>query len=269
MGAIRRALPVTSVSHDDVVAHRRSGSWRNLERVALDIIADVQKHADGPFQPKLGGGTRLMLALDHRISHDIDLFIRDPQWLGYISPRLNDQVEAMVSGYEEAADFLKLTMPDGEIDFIVRGSLLGLPDEVSKDTPLSLEPVAEVLAKKLFYRGALLTPRDLFDWWAVETMRPDFVPRSEMGRLLESKREGIENALGMLSRSQAAQTLWAGILAPEKPDIVQIASWGQEMLSNYQVALASASNARQTVRRPREHEDDPADGDSGHRMNHE
>lgn len=91
---------MSTISRDEVVAHRQSGSWRNLERIALGIIADLRRQAGDTFNPKLGGGTRLMLALDHRISHDIDLFIRDPQWIGYVSPRLNDCVEAVVSGYE-------------------------------------------------------------------------------------------------------------------------------------------------------------------------
>lgn len=249
MGDFGGAFLVIRVLREEIVAHRQSGSWRSLERAVLDIIADVQKHAEGEFQPKLGGGTRLMLALDHRISHDIDLFIRDPQWIGYISPRLNDRVEAMVSGYEEAADFIKLNFPDGEIDFIVRGSLLGLPDEISKDTPLLLEPVAEVLAKKLFYRGASLTPRDLFDWWAVETMRPNLVPKPDMGRLLGSKRQGIENALSMLSQSHAAQNLWSGILAPDRPKLADATAWGRDMLDRYRAAMMIAPAASLEIRR--------------------
>lgn len=240
---------MSTILHDEVVAHRQSGSWRNLERVALGIIAAVRQQAGDTFNPKLGGGTRLMLALDHRISHDIDLFIRDPQWIGYLSPRLNDRVEAVVSGYEEAADFLKLNLSDGEIDFIVRGSLLGLPDESSDDTPFPLEPVAEVLAKKLFYRGASLTPRDLFDWWAIETMRPDLVPGEDMARLLESKVEGIDHALCMLSQSQAAQNLWDGILAPDKPKLADVTTWAQEMLDHYRSAVMTAPIAPLEVRR--------------------
>ena len=227
---------MSGTTRDQIVAHRQSGSWRSLERTALAIIADVQERADRTFQPKLGGGTRLMLALDHRISHDIDLFMRDPQWIGYITPRLNDRVEAVVAGYEEAADFLKLSLPDGEIDFIVRGSLLGLPDEASEETKLPLEPVAEVLAKKLFHRGPVLTPRDLFDWWAVETLKPELVPKAAMGRLLESRRPGILNALDLLSRSAAAAALWDGILAPDKPEIARVAAWGRDALDRYRRA---------------------------------
>lgn len=224
------------VTREQVVAHRMSGSWRSLERVALEIIADVREHASPRFDPVLGGGTRLMLDLDHRISHDIDLFIRDPQWIGYISPRLNDRVEDMVSDYEEAPDFIKLSFPEGEIDFIVRGSLLDLPVEHSPETKLALEPMAEVLAKKLFYRGARMTPRDLFDWWALETMRPGLVPSHQMGKLLETRVEGIERMLEVLRQMKRAQELWAEILAPDKPPMAEVIDWAHQRLGHYSEA---------------------------------
>ncbi len=70
-----------------------------------------------------------MLALNHRISNDIDLFIRDPQWIGYLSPRLNANVEGLTCAYEETAVSLKLRFTEGEIDFIVAAPLLQLPEE--------------------------------------------------------------------------------------------------------------------------------------------
>ena len=103
-------------TREQVIAHRQQGTWRRLEQVALTIISDVRQHGSERFNPVLGGGTRLMLELDHRISHDIDLFMRDPQWIGYISPRLNDRVEELVSNYDEATHYLKLVLPDGEYD---------------------------------------------------------------------------------------------------------------------------------------------------------
>lgn len=224
---------MSGLTRQMIEEHRRQGSWRKLERVALSIIEDVRQHASERFNPVLGGGTRLMLALNHRISHDIDLFIRDPQWLGYISPRLNDRVEEWVSGYDEAADYLKLSLPDGEIDFIVRGSLLGLPEERSDDTPLPLEPVAEVLAKKLFFRGSMLTPRDLFDWWALETMMPGQVPEPQMGALLANKQSTIQQVLGLLASSRRARHLWEEIQAPEKPVLDEVLAWAAHRLLVY------------------------------------
>lgn len=252
---------MNEITRDQVIEHRRFGSWRNLEQIALSIVADVQTFADSVFQPKLGGGTRLMLALDHRISHDIDLFIRDPQWIGYITPRLNDRVEEVVADYEEAADHLKLNLPEGEIDFIVRGSLLNLPDDVSDETVFPLEPVAEVLAKKLFYRGSLLAPRDLFDWWAIETLEPGLVPRAEMGLLLENKSQGILNALTMLPKSVAAKRLWGEILAPDKPDMNDVIAWGRDALNLYLQAATNAHSRKLETRHKLAADKDPSIAD--------
>ncbi|MHB8422792.1 MAG: hypothetical protein ACYC9S_09325 [Leptospirales bacterium] len=123
-----------------------SGGWKSLEKIAADIVSAAEASAGRiRMAPLLGGGTRLMLEMSHRVSRDIDLFIRDPQWIGLISPRLNDKVESLVSGYEEDATFLKLKFSEGEIDFIVRMSLTGLPPEASKKSLFLLEPVEEVL----------------------------------------------------------------------------------------------------------------------------
>lgn len=49
-----------------------------------------------------GGGTRLALLLDHRVSYDLDLFVTDAQAIGYLSPRLNDATLALFGdAYEE------------------------------------------------------------------------------------------------------------------------------------------------------------------------
>ena len=217
----------------DIAAHKQSGSWRKLEQLALLHVADAQRHAASAFEPKLGGGTRLMLALNHRISHDIDLFIRDPQWIGYLTPRLNDQLEIGLKTYSETAVSLKLEYAIGEIDFIVGMSLLGLPDEKSDETSFILEPVAEVLAKKLFYRGWALTPRDLFDWWAIETQLPETVPVGKMAQLLRTKFPEIYRSLDSMLQSHSAKSTWDAIQAPNKPDMQLIALWGKGALDRY------------------------------------
>lgn len=53
-----------------------------------------------------------MLALDHRISDAIDLFVDRPGGLPYISPRLDSDLQGRVSGYNEDADYVKLRVPD-------------------------------------------------------------------------------------------------------------------------------------------------------------
>ena len=230
-------------TQQDIDLHLARGPWRVLAGLAERVVKDAGNRAGRPLVALLGGGTRLMLDLKHRISDDIDLFVSDPQWLGYLSPRLNDAFEDEISGYDEEATFVKLKRPEGEIDFIVRMSLLGLPVERSPETSFLLDPMAEVLAKKLFYRGWGITARDLFDWWAIEHMAPGVVPEAEMGALLKVREEKIALALQAIPLSAMACAQWASIKAPVLPDLAETAQWALERLDLYRDADRSVVSA--------------------------
>lgn len=233
-----------NITESDVLRHREKGSWRKLASIAAGIVADAEKKGGIPLHPLLGGGTRVMLTLNHRISNDIDLFIRDPQWIGYLSPRLNSHVENLTPDYDETAVSLKLKFPEGEIDFIVAGSLLELPEETSPETSFALEPIGEVLAKKLFHRGWQLTPRDLFDWWAIETKAPAAVPHEKLSALLVTKYVEISNALDAMLQSSRAAELWNAVQAPNKPPFSNTVKWGMNRLAEYrQMSGAKPSGA--------------------------
>lgn len=228
-GGVSGMTPIAAIQ-----AHRTTGPWRDLERLAVEIVNDAACRAKSVFKPVLGGGTRLMLAMGHRISDDIDLFIRDPQWIGYLTPRLNDRFENVIDGYDEGATSLKLRFPQGEIDFIVSMSLLGLPNEVSTDCAFDLEPVAEVLAKKLFYRGWALTPRDLFDWQMMETKLPPAVTQApQIAKLVASRIDDIHAALTAMDKSPKAQLLWTQIRTPELPSFHESIQWAQARLIEF------------------------------------
>ncbi|MDA8060723.1 MAG: nucleotidyl transferase AbiEii/AbiGii toxin family protein [Nitrospiraceae bacterium] len=184
----------------------------------------------GQMSPLLGGGTRLMFALKHRISHDIDLFVRDPQYIGFLSPRLNDQVGEIIQGYEEDATLLKLKFSEGEIDIIVRMSLTGLPPESSAQSLFKLEPVEEVLTKKLFYRGAFLKPRDLFDWNCIEIISPETLDMKRLSRIISSKLDGIFQALERMKSNPFLKREWDLIETPLELDFDKTVSWGKERL---------------------------------------
>ena len=47
-----------------------------------------------PSNWTFGGGTVLMRRFRHRFSQDVDIFVPDPQYLGYLDPELNDAVAA-------------------------------------------------------------------------------------------------------------------------------------------------------------------------------
>jgi hypothetical protein len=222
-----------NITEADILKHRKQGSWRKLSNVAAGIVANAEETAGIPLHALLGGGTRVMLALNHRISNDIDLFIHDAQWIGYLSPRLNAYVEGLTSNYEEAAASLKLTFPEGEIDFIVAAPLLKLPEESAPETTFALDPIAEVLAKKLFHRGWKLQPRDLFDWWAIETKAPAAVPKRELAGLLKNKFDEIATALKGLGQSSRAAQLWDAVQAPDRPSFDEALKWGTEQLAQY------------------------------------
>jgi hypothetical protein len=218
----------------DIKIHKASGAWRALEALAIEMVNEASKSAKSDFKPVLGGGTRLMLSLEHRISDDIDLFIRDPQWIGYLTPRLNDRFEGVINGYDEGATSLKLRLLGGEIDFIVSMSLLGLPNEVSADCAFALEPVAEVLAKKLFYRGWALTPRDLFDWRMIETkLSPEETHAPQIAHLVAGRIDGIDTALTALENSAKSQLVWEGLRTPELPDFHESIQWAQARLIEF------------------------------------
>lgn len=225
---------------EDIRAHRASGTWRALEKLALQMVMDASRVAKSDFSPVLGGGTRLMLAMGHRISDDIDLFIRDPQWIGYLTPRLNDRFEHLIDAYDEGATSLKIKLPEGEIDFIVSMSLLGLPPEASDDCLFALEPVAEVLAKKLFYRGWALTPRDLFDWWCIETqLTHDMTHIPQIAHLISGRLHTLEAALDQMRLSGSASMAWSRIRTPVLPGLQDTLDWAKCRLKDFSTLTAT------------------------------
>lgn len=141
------------------------GVWRTLLVHAFALIDDISLHGlSNPFWT-FGGGTVLMLRYNHRLSKDIDIFVPDPQYLGYVSPRLSDTAEAVSQDYVEGPGFVKLLRPEGEIDFVASPNLTAQPfDEWELlGRTVKVETAAEIVAKKLWHRGDRATARDLFD----------------------------------------------------------------------------------------------------------
>ncbi len=141
------------------------GAWRNLFAHALRLIDEIARHGiDDPFWT-FGGGTVLMLRYQHRLSNDIDIFVPDPQYLGYVSPRLSTVAESVSADFVEGAGFVKLIRPEGEIDFVASRNLTEKPFDTWTllGRATRVETAAEVVAKKLWHRGTIARARDLFD----------------------------------------------------------------------------------------------------------
>lgn len=69
------------------MADDRLRVWEKLFGYALAIL-DESAAAGAPETGwTFGGGTVLMRRYRHRVSRDVDIFVPDPQWLGYLTPR--------------------------------------------------------------------------------------------------------------------------------------------------------------------------------------
>jgi len=143
-----------------------SGVWEELLPHALKVIEDIKTHGiKNPFWT-FGGGTVLMLRYQHRISKDIDIFVPDPQYLGFATPRLSDVAAEISDDYiEESSSYVKLIRPEGEIDFVASPNLTnpGFEEWHLKNNLIRVETGTEIVAKKLWHRGDRATARDLFD----------------------------------------------------------------------------------------------------------
>jgi hypothetical protein len=110
----------------------------------------------------------------HRLSKDIDIFVPDPQYLGYLTPRLNAEAESLTTKYVEQANSLKLIFTEGEIDFVASAPLTEDPTVTEKlfGRPVLVETSTEIVAKKVWHRGAEFTARDIFDLAVVTEKEP-------------------------------------------------------------------------------------------------
>lgn len=141
------------------------GVWQGLLTQAFSLLDAVA--ADGVEVPRwsLGGGTVLMFYYAHRLSKDIDIFVPDPQFLGYINPRIGGKGEEITQHYTDGSEYIKLYLPEGEIDFVASTPLTPNPFEKHEvlGRDVLLETPVEIVAKKLWHRGDRATPRDLLD----------------------------------------------------------------------------------------------------------
>ncbi len=174
--------------------------WARLFRIARSLIHQVNSEQIIVDAWSFGGGTAMMLQIDHRESHDVDIFLRDAQLLPFLDPKLHDfEFEIMPSDYRgDGSGFLKLAFDGiGEIDFIV-GRALTAP-AVTKQTvegeEVDLETVAEIITKKIHYRGGSIKPRDIFDIAAAATG-----DRDALISALKDYKDDVAKTLGALER---------------------------------------------------------------------
>jgi len=142
-----------------------SGVWQTLLPHAFALVDKIARRGiPDPFWT-FGGGTVLMLRHRHRVSKDIDIFVPDPQYLGFVTPRLNDSAEGISQDYVEGPAYVKLLRPEGEIDFVASPNLKtqAFKEWTLLGRKVRVETSAEIVAKKLWHRGDRAAARDLFD----------------------------------------------------------------------------------------------------------
>lgn len=150
---------------DQTPASLPAGVWPVLLGHAFTLIDEIAQHGIKDPVWTFGGGTVLMLRHGHRLSKDIDIFVPDPQYLGFVSPRLSDVAESVTHDYVEGPGYIKLLRPEGEIDFVASPNLTRSPFELWQllGRQVRVETSAEIVAKKLWHRGDRATARNLFD----------------------------------------------------------------------------------------------------------
>jgi Nucleotidyl transferase AbiEii toxin, Type IV TA system len=148
-----------------------------------------------------GGGTAMMLQIGHRESHDVDIFLQDPQLLPFLDPQKQDfQFDVRPSGYNsDGSRFIKIAFEDiGEIDFIVAPFKTKNPTiqkEVEGEDAL-LETIPEIIAKKIVYRGSSIKPRDIFDIAAASEQYSDSIV-AELGSYKDDVRATLKTMEGL------------------------------------------------------------------------
>jgi len=174
-----------------VADDQRLRIWEGLFERALILIEDARKRGLPVDEWTFGGGTVLMRRHRHRFSKDIDIFIDNPEFLGYLTPRLSDVAESLTTDYVEDTEYIKLVLPNGEIDFVVAAPLTeryANPETILGHTFL-VETSTEIVAKKIWHRGTTFTARDIFDLAMVSEHEPEAL--REIVPILRDRREAV------------------------------------------------------------------------------
>jgi hypothetical protein len=89
----------------------RLNTWEVLFQRALVLIDDAQANGVPVDDWTFGGGTVLMRRHRHRLSKDVDIFVNDPQFISYLTPRLNQTAESRTTNYVEDTNFVISPFP--------------------------------------------------------------------------------------------------------------------------------------------------------------
>jgi hypothetical protein len=155
-------------------------AWDELLQKALPALDHVfpPDSALTQRQPEwtLGGGTALALRIAHRLSDDVDLFVPSRP-LKVFTPSENPGSKAISQQFQWPGHYLKFECKGGEIDFLSPHlqTTPGFTWERYRNRDIALETLAEVIVKKIRFRSARFTTRDIFDLAAVGKTEPKII----------------------------------------------------------------------------------------------
>lgn len=97
--------------------------------------------------------------------------------VAYLTPRTNDVAASIATSYEESGSSVKLVTDHGDIDFVVTADVTDLTPDIRlvQGRETRVQVPAEILAKKIQYRGFQFTHRDIFDLAMLMEKDPDEV----------------------------------------------------------------------------------------------
>lgn len=115
-----------------------------------------------------GGGTALaMFYFNHRKSFDIDIFINDPQYFAYLSPKFYlEESDFLQNTYIEMGNQITVKTVDNiKVDFLLAPPLSKQPFSLveKQGKKYQVETIEEIIAKKIFHRAKERKARDIFD----------------------------------------------------------------------------------------------------------
>jgi len=150
--------------------------------MTLRAIDSVSTETDVPTWT-FGGGTALAIDLQHRISYDIDVFVDSAVVTKALVPVQNSVTREICwnpmtsrPDYHWPGSYLKLIVFQiGEIDFLNAAPLVEQPvlPFAFGGRIVQRERPAEVIAKKIYYRGSRFRSRDVFDLAGVFLSMPE------------------------------------------------------------------------------------------------
>lgn len=214
-------------------------AWSRLLRVARSLIRQVNSAEIIIDRWTFGGGTAMMLQINHRESHDIDIFLPDPQLLPFLDPAKRDfAFDTPPADYRgDGVTFLKLAFENtGEIDFIVAGALTSQPvaQQTVENETLLLETIPEIIAKKIYHRGSAIRPRDIFDIAAAgDTHAPSIIQE------LQPYKKEVSNAVSAMDKLNSEFVERAISQLAIKPEYEAIAKTARDRAKEVMLAVLS------------------------------